>query len=58
MSRAECSSVRCLPGPGYTGKDMTRPLNAVRKQRNCHVKYISFDGQVAITGSGNMDTQR
>ncbi|UZJ51719.1 hypothetical protein CBS101457_001039 [Exobasidium rhododendri] len=41
----------------YTGKDMTRPLNAVRKQRNCHVKYISFDGQVAITGSGNMDTQ-
>jgi phosphatidylserine/phosphatidylglycerophosphate/cardiolipin synthase-like enzyme len=37
---------------------MYRPLNAVRKQRNCHVKYISFDGQVAITGSGNMDTQR
>ena len=33
-------------------------MNAVRKQRNCHVKYISFDGQVAITGSGNMDTQR
>ncbi|PWN26004.1 hypothetical protein BDZ90DRAFT_206467, partial [Jaminaea rosea] len=41
----------------YTGKDMTRPLNAVRKQRNCHVKYAAFDGQVAILGSGNMDTQ-
>lgn len=41
----------------YTGKDMTRPLNAVRKQRNCHVKYVSFDGQVAIIGSGNQDTQ-
>ncbi|PWN48535.1 hypothetical protein IE53DRAFT_381263 [Violaceomyces palustris] len=41
----------------YTGKDMTRPLNAVRKQRNCHVKFASFDGQVAILGSGNQDTQ-
>lgn len=41
----------------YTGKDMTRPLNAVRKQRNCHVKYAAFDGQVAILGSGNQDTQ-
>ncbi|MCO5553760.1 hypothetical protein L7F22_007286 [Adiantum nelumboides] len=41
----------------YTGKDMTRPLNAVRKQRNCHVKYAQFDGEVAIIGSGNQDTQ-
>lgn len=41
----------------YTGKDMTRPLNAVRKQRNCHVKYAQFDDQVAIIGSGNQDTQ-
>ena len=41
----------------YTGKDMTRPLNAVRKQRNCHVKFAAFDGQVAILGSGNQDTQ-
>lgn len=41
----------------YTGKDMGRPLNAVRKQRNCHVKYASFDGEVAIIGSGNQDTQ-
>ncbi|PWN35392.1 uncharacterized protein FA14DRAFT_121652 [Meira miltonrushii] len=41
----------------YTGKDMARPLNAVRKQRNCHVKYVSFDGEVAIIGSGNQDTQ-
>lgn len=41
----------------YTGKDMTRPLNAVRKQRNCHVKFAAFDGQVAVLGSGNQDTQ-
>ncbi|CAD6887945.1 unnamed protein product [Tilletia controversa] len=41
----------------YTGKDMTRPLNAVRKQRNCHVKFAAYDGQVAILGSGNQDTQ-
>ncbi|KDN38877.1 hypothetical protein K437DRAFT_296253 [Tilletiaria anomala UBC 951] len=41
----------------YTGKDMTRPLNAVRKQRNCHVKFAAYDGQVGIIGSGNQDTQ-
>ena len=41
----------------YTGKDMDRPLNAVRKQRNCHVKFCAVDGQVAIIGSGNQDTQ-
>lgn len=41
----------------YTGKDMTRPLNAVRKQRNCHVKFAAFDQQVGILGSGNQDTQ-
>lgn len=41
----------------YTGKDMDRPLNAVRKQRNCHVKFLAVDGQVAILGSGNQDTQ-
>lgn len=41
----------------YTGKDMDRPLNAVRKQRNCHVKFAAFDGRVAILGSGNQDTQ-
>ncbi|WFD23568.1 hypothetical protein MEQU1_002261 [Malassezia equina] len=35
----------------YTGKDMDRPLHAVRKQRNCHVKFASFDGQVAILGT-------
>ena len=36
---------------------MDRPLNAVRKQRNCHVKFCAVDGQVAIIGSGNQDTQ-
>ena len=41
----------------YTGKDMDRPLNAVRKQRNCHVKFAAIDGRVGILGSGNQDTQ-
>ncbi|ODQ51959.1 hypothetical protein SAICODRAFT_20276 [Saitoella complicata NRRL Y-17804] len=41
----------------YTGKDQTKPLNAVHKQRNCHVKFMCVDNQVAIFGNGNMDTQ-
>lgn len=41
----------------YTGKDMDRPLNAVRKQRNCHVKFAAIDGRIGILGSGNQDTQ-
>ena len=41
----------------YTGKDQVRPLNAVKKQRNCHVKFMQVDDQVGIQGNGNQDTQ-
>ncbi|KAI9507309.1 hypothetical protein F5148DRAFT_1299783, partial [Russula earlei] len=41
----------------YTGKDQTKPLNAAMKRRNCHVKFMSVDDQIAILGSGNQDTQ-
>ena len=41
----------------YTGKDQVRPLNAVKKQRNCHVKFMQIDDEVGIQGNGNQDTQ-
>jgi hypothetical protein len=41
----------------YTGKDQIRPLNAVKKQRNCHIKLAIFDDEVAVLGNGNQDTQ-
>lgn len=41
----------------YTGKDQTRPLNFSQRRRNCHIKFMSIDDQVAIMGNGNMDTQ-
>lgn len=41
----------------YTGKDQLRPLNAKSKSRNCHVKFMSVDGHLAILGNGNQDTQ-
>jgi len=41
----------------YTGKDQIKPLNAVHKTRNCHVKFMAIDGQCAIMGNGNQDTQ-
>ena len=37
--------------------DQTQPLNFSQKRRNCHIKFMSIDGQVAIMGNGNMDTQ-
>jgi len=37
--------------------DQTRPLNFSQKSRNCHIKFMSIDDQVAIMGNGNMDTQ-
>lgn len=42
----------------YTGKDQIRPLNAVHKQRNCHIKFAMFDDEVAILGNGNMGNYR
>jgi len=41
----------------YTAKDQTKPLSAAMKKRNCHVKFMAVDGQIAILGSGNHDTQ-
>ncbi|CAF1197233.1 unnamed protein product [Rotaria sordida] len=41
----------------YTGKDQTRPLHFSEKRRNCHIKFMSIDDQVAIMGNGNMDSQ-
>ncbi|GAA5877151.1 hypothetical protein JCM3774_003316 [Rhodotorula dairenensis] len=41
----------------YTGKDQIRPLNAIHKSRNCHIKFMSVDGQCAIVGNGNLDSQ-
>ena len=37
----------------YTGKDQVRPLNAVKKQRNCHIKFAAYDDEVIIIGNGN-----
>ncbi|KAI5922548.1 hypothetical protein F4810DRAFT_672966 [Camillea tinctor] len=41
----------------YVAKDQTRPIVASRKRRSCHIKLMIADGQVAIMGNGNMDTQ-
>ena len=41
----------------YSWVDQTRPLNFSQKKRNCHVKFMAVDDQVAIMGNGNMDTQ-
>ncbi|KAI0270588.1 hypothetical protein BC834DRAFT_1011250 [Gloeopeniophorella convolvens] len=41
----------------YTGKDQTKPISAAMKSRNCHVKFMSVDDQIAILGNGNQDTQ-
>lgn len=41
----------------YTGKDQVRPLNAVYKQRNCHIKFAAYDDEVMIIGNGNQDSQ-
>jgi len=41
----------------YTAKDMCRPINASKKQRNCHVKIMIIDEYVGIQGNGNQDSQ-
>ncbi|ORY90144.1 hypothetical protein BCR35DRAFT_287370 [Leucosporidium creatinivorum] len=41
----------------YTGKDQSKPLNAIKKERNCHVKLMIVDGSVGIQGNGNQDVQ-
>lgn len=41
----------------YTGKDQATPINATHKSRNCHVKLMLVDDQIAIQGNGNQDSQ-
>jgi len=41
----------------YTGKDMIEPYPNSVKKRSCHVKFCSVDGEIAIIGNGNQDTQ-
>jgi len=41
----------------YVGKDQLKPMGAAAKKRNCHVKFMSVDDQIAILGNGNQDTQ-
>ncbi|KAI0061253.1 hypothetical protein BV25DRAFT_770703 [Artomyces pyxidatus] len=41
----------------YTAKDQKRPMSAAAKKRNCHVKFMCVDDQIAIQGNGNQDTQ-
>ncbi|KAI0050745.1 hypothetical protein FA95DRAFT_1535710 [Auriscalpium vulgare] len=41
----------------YTSKDQKRPISAAAKKRNCHVKFMCVDDQIAILGNGNQDTQ-
>jgi len=41
----------------YTAKDKDVPIDAAKKSRNCHIKFASFDGQVAVLGNGNQDAQ-
>lgn len=41
----------------YVAADQTEPKHNSYKQRSCHIKLLIADGQVAIQGSGNQDTQ-
>ncbi|CCG82352.1 Putative uncharacterized protein [Taphrina deformans PYCC 5710] len=41
----------------YTAKDQVAPLRFEKQARNCHVKFMNVDDEVAIMGSGNQDTQ-
>ncbi|EKM54954.1 uncharacterized protein PHACADRAFT_255202 [Phanerochaete carnosa HHB-10118-sp] len=41
----------------YTAKDRDRPVDASKKERNCHVKFCCIDEQVTILGNGNQDAQ-
>ncbi|KAF7800300.1 hypothetical protein EIP86_011548 [Pleurotus ostreatoroseus] len=51
----------------YTAKDREQPVDAAKKERNCHdadydnlphaVKFCAVDDQLVIAGNGNQDTQ-
>lgn len=53
----KCNKQKYLKVYWYTGKDQIRPINAVLKSRNCHVKFMAIDDEVGIQGNGNQDTQ-
>ncbi|UJR38813.1 hypothetical protein I4U23_031478 [Adineta vaga] len=40
----------------YVAKDQTRPIHFLEKKRNCHIKFMSIDDQIAILGNANMDS--
>ncbi|CAF1637567.1 unnamed protein product [Adineta ricciae] len=40
----------------YVAKDQMRPIHFSEKKRNCHIKFMSIDDQVAIMGNANMDS--
>jgi phosphatidylserine/phosphatidylglycerophosphate/cardiolipin synthase-like enzyme len=35
----------------YTAKDQNAPLRFENQSRNCHVKFLQIDGQVAVMGT-------
>lgn len=55
--RSDAKALENLDWHWYVAKDQNVPLRFERQARNCHVKFMDVDGEVAIMGSGNMDTQ-
>lgn len=49
--------LRNLEWHWYTAKDQVKPVRFEKQARNCHVKFMNVDDEVAIMGSGNQDTQ-
>ncbi|EFX05520.1 iq calmodulin-binding motif protein [Grosmannia clavigera kw1407] len=41
----------------YVGKDQTRPIPQIKKNRDCHIKLMIVDESIGIMGNGNQDTQ-
>ena len=35
----------------YVGKDMSQPIPASQKKRNCHIKLMVVDGHIGIQGN-------
>ncbi|CAF4643135.1 unnamed protein product [Rotaria socialis] len=56
LAKANDGTERNLEIFWYTGKYQVRPLHFLQKKRNCHIKFMSIDGQVAIMGNANMDS--
>lgn len=52
-----CNKQQYLKWHWYVAKDQNAPLRFEKQSRNNHVKFLQVDGQVAVQGSGNMDTQ-